>query len=430
MGNSKRIKEINQRLSETNISEKEASVREIINDVVKKGDLALQHYSKKFDGVELSSFKQDFSNALDLISDELKHALKNAAQRIEKFHLEEMKSSNLKSGWSFTGDLNEKLGVKYLALDSTAIYVPGGQAPLVSTVLMTAIPAKVAGVKRIVMFSPPPINTAILAAAKIAGVDEVYSIGGAQAIAAAAYGTETIKPVDKIVGPGNVYVSLAKKMVFGKVGIDGVFGPSELAIVADDSADSEYLAADLISQLEHGSGLESALMLTSSAELAQKTREEFYKQVDAMKALKTEQQIKTILNSFEKWSDILVVANLDEAAELINLYAPEHLELQLEPTVIDSFLSNIRHAGAVFIGAKSCESLGDYLAGPSHCLPTNTSARFSSGLQSSDFIKKISIIDFSSSKDAEFQQIIKDVAIIARVEELEGHARAMEKRYN
>lgn len=430
MGNSKRIKEINQRLSETNISEKEASVREIINDVVKKGDLALQHYSKKFDGVELSSFKLDFSNALDLISDELKHALKNAAQRIEKFHLEEMKSSNLKSGWSFTGDLNEKLGVKYLALDSTAIYVPGGQAPLVSTVLMTAIPAKVAGVKRIVMFSPPPINTAILAAAKIAGVDEVYSIGGAQAIAAAAYGTETIKPVDKIVGPGNVYVSLAKKMVFGKVGIDGVFGPSELAIVADDSADSEYLAADLISQLEHGSGLESALMLTTSAELAQKTREEFYKQVDAMKTLKTEQQIKTILNSFEKWSDILVVANLDEAAELINLYAPEHLELQLEPTVIDSFLANLKHAGAVFIGAKSCESLGDYLAGPSHCLPTNTSARFSSGLQSSDFIKKISIIDFSSSKDAEFQQIIKDVAIIARAEELEGHARAMEKRYN
>lgn len=451
-----KIDQINKRLEDGYLAAKEESVKEIIAHVRSLGDKAIREYSLKFDGCEYEADEQTGDNFCPFavrinpqnlsyfksLNPELQEALLKAKERVEKFHQQEFIESKLQQGWSYKGPLGETLGVKYEPLDSVAVYIPGGQAPLISTVLMTAIPAKVAGVKRVVMVSPPPVNDAVLAAAELAAVDEVYAIGGAQAIAAMAYGTRTIKPVDKIVGPGNIYVSIAKKLVFGQVGIDGIYGPSELAILADDSAKASHVAADLISQLEHGSGLESSLLVTTSEELASDVREEFHKQVDSMlypkegeakspkTIYKSEDQIKTIKQSFDHWSDLIVVNSLEEGIELINYYAPEHLELQLKDAVLEETIKNIKNAGAIFVGKNSCESLGDYLAGPSHCLPTGGTCRFSSGLQTADFLKKTSIVDFSKVNDKadDFQDLIKDVALIARAEMLEGHARAMEER--
>lgn len=430
--NLEKIKQINSRLDSKNINEVEKSVKAIIDSVRSTGNSALKEFTSKFDSYELS--EEDFNsikpqNYFEEINPELKEALLLAKKRISRFHEEEYANSKFNEGWKFTGELGEELGVKYTALDSVAIYVPGGQAPLISTVLMTAIPAITAGVRRIVMFSPPPISHAVLAVAELLGIKEVYPVGGAQAVAAAAYGTETIKPVDKIVGPGNIFVSTAKKQVFGTIGIDGIYGPSELAIIADETAKPKHLAADFLSQLEHGSGLESALLLCTDEKVLIETETEIEKQIEALKEFKSEKVIETIKNSYKSWSACLLV-NEDEIPELINYYAPEHLEIQLRKETLTKIIGKIKHAGAIFIGANSCESLGDYLAGPSHCLPTGRTARFSSGLHCADFIKKSSIIDFSQikSESTEFKEITKACSKIARAESLEGHARAMDFR--
>jgi histidinol dehydrogenase len=264
------------------------------------------------------------------------------------------------------------------------------------------------------------------------GISEVYGLGGAQAIAGLAYGTESIRAVDKIVGPGNIFVSLAKKEVFGDIGIDGIFGPSELAILCDHTACPEQIACDLLSQLEHGSGLESTLLVSLDQDLILRTKEHIEKQLEdlAIKNLKTPAQITTIQNSLRDWSAFLYSPDIEPACALINQYAPEHLEIILEKKPLEKAIKLISNAGAIFIGTNSCESLGDYLAGPSHCLPTGRTARFSSGLQCHDFLKKISIIDFSrtSGRSSKFRDLAKKTACLARAENLEMHARAIEKR--
>ncbi len=432
--NTDKILKLNLRFDPSALTKHEDTVRKIIDTVKTTGDEALKKFNKEFD-----NYNGDFKIPITDISidEELAKSLQIAKSRIAKFHIKEIKATNLKRNWSFSGDLGEKLGVNYKAIDSVAIYVPGGEAALISTVLMTAIPAKVAGVKRIVLFSPPTyakfnknaaqaLDPAIIYAAKIAGVNEIYAVGGAQAIAAAAYGTESIAPVSKIVGPGNIYVSLAKKQVFGKVGIDGIYGPSELAIVADETANPRHIAADVLSQLEHGSGLESTLVVTLSETSARAIDTAINRAIEDLRTHKSEKQIATIKSSYQNWSAVLVAKDLKEAAELINLYAPEHLELQMRSAT--KFATLIENAGAIFIGANSCESLGDYLAGPSHCLPTAGSARFSSGLQCADFIKRSSILDFTKVNKVKFKALIKDVARLARAEGLEAHARAMEER--
>lgn len=433
MDNLSRVKELNKRLSEENIQAQETTVLEIIKNVREKGDAALLGYTSKFDKQDIKELEIKISDLsktgvtetsyLNKIDVKLRQALVKARYRIRQFHLKDKQKD-----WSYEGTLGERLGARYTPLESVGVYIPAGVAPLISTVLMTVVPAKVAGVKRVVMVSPPPISDAVLAAAELAGVDEVYQVGGAQAVAALAYGTETIKPVDKIVGPGNIYVSLAKKFVFGDAGIDGIYGPSELAILADETAQPKLLAMDMLSQLEHGSGFESTLLVTDSEEIAAKTREEFSQQLAALG--KTAEETATIQSSFDNWSAILKVDNLVEGAELINEYAPEHLELQVKAANKDKILAVIKNAGAIFVGHVSCESLGDYIAGPSHCLPTGRTARFSSGLACADFMKKSSIIDFShvDHRTGAFKDLSNDVATIARAEGLEAHARAMELR--
>jgi histidinol dehydrogenase len=435
--NLNKLKATTARFSDQHIKDYQKSVEEIISNIKSNGDKALAEYSLKFDNFKIDlACDKPFNIKLDLInkpnlnnlSPEIKAALLNAKARIEKFHEEEYNNSKFAKGWSYTGPLNEKLGVKYDPLGAVAVYVPGGKAPLVSTVLMTVIPAKTAGVKRIVLVSPPPISTGILAAAELLEIEEIVQAGGAQAVAAVAHGTQSIKAVDKIVGPGNIYVSLAKKIVFGKIGIDGIYGPSELAILADAFAKPKQIAADLLSQLEHGSGLESVLLVSTDTKLNSQVYDYIYQELEDLLAqkLKTEKQIETIKSSLNQHSALLVAKDLKEAIAIINYYAPEHLELCVNNA--RDLIPEFKTAGAIFVGNNSCESLGDYLAGPSHCLPTSGSARFSSGLQCHDFVRKTSIIDFSES--TELESISKDVALIARLEELEMHARAMEYRKN
>ncbi len=391
------------------------AVEKICENVKTQGDKALIFYTSKFDGVNLKNIKvsiSEINNAPEHISKSLLKSISKAIGRITAFQ-----KTNVPSTWIKTFSLKEKLGYKYEPLESVGVYIPGGKIPLISTVLMTVIPAKVAGVKRIAVFTPPLVHKGILAACKLLKINEVYQIGGAQAIFAGAYGTKTIKPVDKIVGPGNIYVTLAKKIVFGKVGIDGLYGPSEIAIIADKSAKPEYLAMDLLSQLEHGSGLESAFMVTNSEKLAKETQNTLFR---FAKHLTNK---KTVLNSWKKNSAIIVVRDLNKAVELINMLSPEHLEIVTKNPF--SLLNKIKHAGAVFLGEYSCESIGDYIAGPSHCLPTGGSARFSSGLTVMDFMKKISVISFDKKS---FNKVAKDVVELAYAEKLKAHGDAVRIR--
>ena len=427
------IKKINSRLDSKNIKAIEDIVNEILDKVRLYGNSALKDFSKKFDKYDISDEELkgiSVKGAYEKLATDLKTSLELAKKRIEKFHLEEYRSSNFAAGWGFTAKLGERLGVRYTSLDSVAVYIPGGRAPLFSTVLMTVIPAKVAGVKRIVLFSPPPIHPSIAALAELLEVNEVYPIGGAQAVAVAAYGTETIRAVDKIVGPGNIFVSLAKKNVFGTIGIDGIFGPSELAIVADKSAKPRDIAADFLSQLEHGSGLESALLICNDKNLLEDSIHEIESEIEALRAFKTDEQIEIIKKSYEDYSACLFEEDAQEICELINYYAPEHLELQADDALISVLISGIKHAGAIFIGINACESLGDYLAGPSHCLPTGRGARYASGLHCADFMKKTSLIDFRGvdRQSLEFKELAEHTARLARAENLEAHARAMINR--
>lgn len=395
-------------------------VKQIIADVRANGDSALKEYTNKFDRVQLESMlasDEEIEEAYRQVDSSFVEIVREAAANIRAFHEKQLRPS-----WMTTEENGTILGQKITPLDSVGVYVPGGTAAYPSSVLMNVVPAKVAGVKRIVMVSPSDGNgnlpAAVLVAAKEAGVKEIYKVGGAQAIAALAYGTETIRPVDKITGPGNIFVALAKKEVFGDVDIDMIAGPSEIAVLADDSAYADEVAADLLSQAEHDMRACSVLV-TPSLKLAEAVSKEVDKQLETL----PRKEIAS--RSIADYGTIYVTSDLDEAVETVNQLAPEHLEIIAENAM--ELLGRIRHAGAIFIGRYSSEPVGDYFAGPNHVLPTNGTARFSSPLNVDDFQKKSSVIIYS-------ENALKDngrkIAAFARMEGLEAHARAVEARLN
>jgi len=395
--------------------EPEQAVRQIISDVRQRGDAALVDYTLKIDGVNLTTLevsREQISGAYQEVSQELVSALKLAAERIRYFH--SVQKDNVCNEFAGQG-----LGQLIRPLDCVGVYVPSGTASYPSTVLMTAIPAKVAGVKEIVLVTPPSKGTvppAILVAADITGVDRVFGIGGAQAVAALAFGTESVPKVDKICGPGNIFVTLAKKLIYGVVGIDGLQGPSEVLIIADETASPRYCALDLLAQAEHDPSA-SAILLTTSYRLAN----EVVKEVEQL--LKDLERQAIASESLENRGIIAVVSSLDEAIELANLYAPEHLCLMIDKA--DTYIDKVSNAGCIFVGEKSTVVLGDYVAGPSHALPTGGTARFSSPLNIMDFIKFISLVNVD---EASLGQLGRAAATIARAEGFEAHARAVEER--
>lgn len=397
----------------------ESAVREIIANVIKNGDAAVKDYETQFDKVTLTDFKLSqtvIDDAYNNLDPQVKDALLLAKRNITSFHEKEKAT-----GFIDAEQLGVLRGQKLMPLNRVGLYVPGGTAAYPSTLLMSALPAKIAGVNEVIMVTPPQvdgINPAVLAAAKIAGVDAIYQVGGAQAIAALAYGTESIPAVDKIIGPGNIFVATAKKQVFGQVAIDMVAGPSEIGILADDSADPRQLAADLLSQAEHDRRARP-ILITDSADLAQAVSDNVTSQ---LKVLPREAIATDAVN--EK-GFIAVVAKVEEMFDLMNTVAPEHLEVQLKnPT---QYLNLIKNAGSVFLGRYASEPLGDYVAGPNHILPTSGTARFSSPLGVYDFVKRTSFIQYT--KDALAKEA-PAITTLARVEGLEGHARAIESRFD
>jgi len=398
------------------VDEPEAAVRQIINEVRDRGDAALFDYSLKIDGVELASLeitKEQRSSAYQGVDPELVAALRLAAKRIRTFHTAQKSA--------ISGEVIEP-GLSQLMrpLQRVGVYVPGGTASYPSTVLMTVIPAKVAGVKEVILVTPPRLNgevpPLILVAADIAGVDRIFSVGGAQAIAALAFGTQSIPGVDKICGPGNIFVVLAKKMVYGVVGIDGLQGPSEVLIIADETANPGYCAADLLTQPEHDP-LASAILVTVSRLLADEINRELEQQLGSLprQAIAAE--------SLENRGMIAVVASVDEAIELANLYAPEHLCLMVDKAA--SYIEQVSNAGCIFIGENSTVVLGDYVAGPSHVLPTGGTARFSSPLNVGDFIKFTNLVTMDK---VNLKTLGPAATTIASAEGLEAHARAVKRR--
>ncbi|MBT2758548.1 histidinol dehydrogenase [Mesobacillus foraminis] len=394
------------------------TVKEIIANVRSNGDDALKAYTEKFDSVMLEALQveqEEIKEAYQHVDSKLVEIIKEAAANIRSYHEKQLRPS-----WLTTEENGTILGQKVTPLDSVGVYVPGGTAAYPSSVLMNVIPAKVAGVKRIVMVSPPgedgSIPAGVLVAADLAGVKEIYKVGGAQAIAALAYGTKTIAPVDKITGPGNIYVALAKREVFGDVDIDMIAGPSEIAVLADDTAKADEVAADLLSQAEHDVRA-SSVLVTPSMALAEAVQREVEAQCAALPRREIAEQ------SIRDFGAIYVAANMEEAVETVNQLAPEHLEIMTANGM--ELLGKIRHAGAIFIGRYSSEPVGDYFAGPNHVLPTNGTARFSSPLSVDDFQKKSSIISYS-------EQALRNngskIAEFARLEGLEAHARAVESR--
>ncbi len=396
------------------------AVAAIIANVRRRGDRALVEYTRKFDRVTITPrtlrvTRAELADALRKIPGRDRLALELAARRIEAFHKRTMEAP-----FSYLDALGMRLGQSVAPLSRVGIYVPGGMGAYPSSVLMNAIPAKVAGVKEIVMVSPPSREgdrDAVMAAAAIAGVTECYRVGGAQAIAALAYGTQTIARVDKIAGPGNAWVQAAKKMVYGVTDIDKMAGPSEVLVIADDSANSEWIAADLIAQAEHGSGNESAICLTPSRMLAR----EVARALDA--ALKNLPRADAVRRVLKNRGAIIMVSDLEQAFAIANQIGPEHLELEIAGA--RRWLPKVRAAGAVFLGPMSPAPLGDYLAGPNHVLPTGGSARFASPLGAYDFLKRTSIIEASSRAT---KILGPAVAHLARMEGFEGHARAIELR--
>ena len=394
----------------------EQAVRQIIDEVRDRQDAALIDYTLKIDGLRLTSLEvtgQQIDNAYRDVDEELVSALKLAAERIRSFHLKQ--KHDIWGG----GDKLE-IGQLIRPLERVGAYVPGGSAWYPSTVLMTTIPARVAGVKEVVLVTPPGLNGLVpsptLVAADIAQVDRVFGIGGAQAIAALAFGTESIPKVDKICGPGNVFVVLAKKMVYGVVDIDGLQGPSEVVIIADETANPKYCASDLLAQAEHDP-LASAILITTSRRLADEVDREVGQQLASLerRAIATE--------SLESRGMIVVVASIEEAIELANLYAPEHLCLMVDKAA--SYVSQVTNAGCIFVGEKSSVVLGDYVAGPSHVLPTGGTARFSSPLNIGDFMKVINLVTVDETN---LKQLGEAAATIARAEGFEAHARAVAER--
>lgn len=398
----------------------QSAVDEILKNVKEKGDKAVFEYTKKFDGFEVgkSCFKvtkKEISEAYAETSDSLVEVMEKAAERISAYHSKQKINS-----WLEPSEKGEMLGQLIRPLEKVGVYVPGGKAAYPSSVLMNIIPAKVAGVKKVIMTTPAgkdgKVNPNTLVAADIAGADEIFKVGGAQAIAALAYGTESISAVDKIVGPGNIFVALAKRSVYGYVNIDSVAGPSEILVIADDSADPTFVSADLISQAEHDE-LASAILITTSRSLAKKVNEEIYAQAERL------ERKDIILKSLEGYGGIVVVPDIETACGLSNEIAPEHLEISVKEPF--SALRYIKNAGAVFLGHYSPEPLGDYMAGPNHVLPTGGTARFFSPLSIDDYIKKSSIISFS--KDALFD-LGEDIMTFANAEGLTGHANSIKVR--
>lgn len=392
----------------------EAIVSEIIENVKTNGDKALFEYCKKFDKAELTSLavtKEEIDEAVNSVEPEFLEILKKAADNIRKFHEKQKRNSFI---------INDEdgivMGQKIIPVDKAGIYVPGGTAAYPSTVLMDSIPAKIAGVPEVIMVTPPTkdgkVNPVILAAAFVAGIDKIFKVGGAQAVAALAYGTESIPKVDKIVGPGNAFVAEAKKQVFGKVSIDMIAGPSEILIVADKNTVPKYAAADLLSQAEHDK-MASAVLVTDSMELAENVSKELEKQIPLLARAEIARE------SIDKNGKIIVADNLRKAIDIANEIAPEHLELCVDSPF--DYLDGIRHAGSVFMGRNCPEALGDYFAGPNHTLPTSGTAKFSSPLSVDDFVKKTQYTYYT--KDA-LARVAKDVEYFAKKEGLTAHAKS------
>jgi len=397
------------------------SVEKILDDVKKTGDEALCRYTKEFDKVDLipdrlKVTEGEIESAVKSVDKEIIQILKKAGENIFEFHLAQMAED-------VTIDKGDQSSISLISrpLEIVGVYVPGGTAPLPSSVLMNIIPAKAAGVKKIVMCTPPSkdgtVNPLILAAAKIAGADEIYRLGGAQAIAAMAFGTKTLPVVDKICGPGNIYVNTAKRLVYGKTDIDMFAGPSEILIIADRTANCKYIAADMLAQAEHDV-LASAILVTDDMNLAKMVAQEISETAPKMP------RREILEKSIENYCIIAVVPDIKTAIEFSNEFAPEHLEICTENP--ESVLPGIKNAGAVFLGNYSPESLGDYFCGANHVLPTSGTSRFFSPLNTSDFIKKISVINYSRRG---FEKCYKDVACLARAEELECHARSALVRF-
>ena len=389
-------------------------VADIIENVRKRGDEALFEYTKKFDRAELKELRvtpEEIEAAVSEMDERFMDVLKRAAQRIHAFH-----SRQVRNSFIINNEHGIVMGQKVVPVDRAGLYVPGGTAAYPSTVLMDAIPAKIAGCSQVVMVTPPradgTINPVILAAASVAGIDSIYKLGGAQAIAALCYGTESVPRVDKIVGPGNAFVAEAKKQVFGRVAIDMVAGPSEILIVSDGRSDPACLAADLLSQAEHDK-MSGAVLVTDCEELAQEVSAEIEKQIKELPRY----EIARV--SIDDNGKIIIVKDIEEAIDISNRIAPEHLELCVDQPF--EYLDRVRHAGSVFMGRYCPEALGDYMAGPNHTLPTSGSARFSSPLSVDDFTKKMQYTFFS--KDA-LAELADDVAYFARREGLEAHARS------
>ncbi len=408
---SSRLATQEERISEDELSPQEV-VERILSDVQDKGDEALFYYTNKLDGVELDSLevsRQEISAAYDVVDEKLTSALVLAAKRIREFHL----ACARQSGTIF---VNQHLGRKVQPLDKVGLYIPGGTAAYPSSVLMTVIPAKVAGVRDIIITSPPAkngsITAATLVASDIAEASRIFKIGGAQAIGALAFGTESVPRVDKICGPGNIFVTLAKKMVYGTVAIDGLQGPSEIVIVADETANPSLCAADLLAQAEHDT-LASAILITTSPDLANQVDREVAAQLRKLK------RISIATQAINKGM-LVIVNNISEAIELVNLYAPEHLSLMVSDA--SSVTHLIHNAGCIFVGENSPVALGDYIAGPSHVLPTSGSARFSSPLGVEDFLKTTNIIALDK---ATMQELSQPAITIARAEGLDAHAEAI-----
>ena len=395
-------------------------VKQVIADIRSRGDLALMDFTNRFDGWEaktpsdLAVPVERLKQAWEGLSAEQQQALQHAADRV-KAYAEHQKMDS----WQYTEADGTVLGQKVTPLDRVGLYVPGGKAAYPSSVLMNSLPAKVAGVKELVMVVPTPrgeVNELVLAAAHVCGVDKVFAVGGAQAVAALAYGTESVPPVDKIVGPGNIYVATAKRTVFGQVGIDMIAGPSEILVICDGQTDPDWVAMDLFSQAEHDEDAQSILLCPDA---------DYLKQVEASidKLLPTMQRREIIETALRARGALVHCRDMDEAAKVSNFISPEHLELSVaEP---DKYVDKIKHAGAIFMGRHTCESLGDYCAGPNHVLPTSRTARFSSPLGVYDFQKRSSLIMVS---DEGSQTLGRTASILARGEGLEAHARSAEYR--
>jgi histidinol dehydrogenase len=409
---------------EEGLFEVDIVVKEILYNVKKYGDSMVVSYSKKFDGIGEDAFSSGFkvsdeeiNDAINCVDPEIYGYLLEAAENISEFH-----KSQIQDTWIIDKPGESKLGQLVQPIENVGIYIPGGKAAYPSTVLMNAIPAKIAGVNRVVMVTPPmkdgTVNPYVLAAAKIAKVDEIYKVGGAQAIAALAYGTESIKPVNKITGPGNIYVARAKRMVFGIVDIDMIAGPSEVCIIADAGSNPEFIAADLLAQAEHDE-MASSILVTTSEKTADMVIENVTKQLEKLQ--KPEIAKKSIDNN----GVVFICEDIESCFEISNQLAPEHLEILLEDP--SKYLPFVRNAGAVFLGEYSPEPLGDYFAGPNHTLPTSGTAKFSSPLGVYDFIKRTSVIEYS--KESLFKAKDKIIGI-ANKEGLEAHGKSIAIRFS